>query len=96
METRTVNKYSVFVHGLFGRNRTAKREVFNLTEIPVDDPILMDTELSRIVDAKLLEIRLKHGSISVTVNQVTYERDGIFNVTKFSPLDAKTLQRFTR
>ena len=94
--SRTVNKYSLFVHGLFGRNRTAKREFFDLIEKHVGEPILTDSELTPLVDAKLTDIRLKHGEIRVSVNRVTYEQDGHMLVTKFAPLDAKTIQRLTK
>lgn len=70
-----VNEYSVFVNGLFGRNRKVKREVFTLTERPYSEPILSVDALDLLVAMKFNDIKLKYGKASVTVNKVTIEND---------------------
>lgn len=91
---KVVNEYRVFVVGLFGRNRSVKREGFSLVELPVDQALLNESDLDKLVAEKIASIKLKYGTVSVNVNEVTYKNEYGFESKEYMPFSAKTLKTY--
>jgi len=74
MSTPNAFHYSLFVKGIFGRNRKAKFEAFELFETTQNAFHLNDTALQLLVDKKLSEIKPKAG-LTWEVCRYPMERD---------------------
>lgn len=73
-DKRTVYDYSVWVRGVFGRNRTVKFATFTVARREADAR-LTDEEAIALMRAKVSEIRLKAGSL-MGVDERPVELDG--------------------
>lgn len=74
MKTKGI-EYTLNVTGLFGRNRSIKRESFNLSEVPERIDL---GEVIKLRDQKIAEIKLKKGTAYVSAIPVEYENmDGV-------------------
>lgn len=71
-----VLSYTVRVRGIFGRNRKAKDEFFSdVREVPADKP-LTDDEMIALLDAQIVEHRVKPGGIvEISEHASTLERE---------------------
>lgn len=81
---KQVFSYSLWVVGLFGRNRKAKKQRFDLAEVPVATP-LGPYDIEAKVKTKTGELKVKSGAkLVVTVAHETIEEnvhDGILFVS---------------
>ena len=67
-EGKQVWDYSIFVQGVFGRNRKVKRELFNIAK-HLDSPLPLDQALA-LMDAKLVKLKFK-GAYSYKLEERT-------------------------
>jgi len=90
---KTVNEYTLYLQGVFGRNRKPKFELFKLAQIDVSEPALNEEALDKLVQDKLKEIKLKSSTRQfVKVNELTYKFEGDFSIMECKPFDAKTVK----
>lgn len=69
--------YHLQVNGIFGRNRKPKFDQFVIIETPATEAI-DETELRRLADIKMIEIKVKSGRLKITRTPVSIETiDGI-------------------
>lgn len=90
-----VNEYTLYLQGIFGRNRTSKFESFKLVQLPIDSAPLTESELDAMVDTKKAEIKLKsHTRLFVKVNQLTFRTEGTMQIMKCKPFDARLVKNY--
>jgi len=91
---KIVNEYTLYVEGIFNRNRKAKFESFKLTQIPVGES-LNELDLDKLVQEKLNEIRLRNQTrCFVKVNELKYTKELYYQSIQFTPLDAKLVKNY--
>lgn len=91
---KIVNEYTLYVEGIFNRNRKAKFESFKLAQIPVGES-LNELDLDKLVQEKLNEIRLRNQTrCFVKVNELKYRQELNFQVMECKPFDAKLVKNY--
>ena len=91
---KIVNDYTLYVNGVFGRNRKAKFESFKLVELPVGES-LNEIDLDKLVQDKINEIRLRNQTrCFVKVNELKYTKELYYQSISFTPLDAKLVKNY--
>ncbi len=88
------HNYYMFLVGIWGRNRTAKRKVFDFGDFNTE--LDLDT-LKKITAEKLAELKVKTPyKYIVSKNMVTIERHSDHTMRGFAPFDAVELFRGER
>ena len=93
--SRKVLTYTLYVAGIFGRNRTAKRKGFKMAEVPETEAIDAETLAIR-ARVMVAELKVKPGAkVSVYENPETVEDrgDGI-QVRTFMCFAGRTVHSF--
>lgn len=91
---KIVNDYTLYVNGVFGRNRKAKFESFKLVELPAGES-LNEIDLDKLVQDKINEIRLRNQTrCFVKVNELKYRQELNFQIMECKPFDAKLVKNY--
>lgn len=94
--TRSVLTYTLYVAGLFGRNRTAKRKGFKMAEVDATSPISLPDLQARMKEM-IVQLKVKQGAqVSIYENPETVEdrSDGL-SVRTFQCFAGQTLLKET-
>lgn len=76
---KLVYTYDLFINGIFGRNRKAKRELFTVAKY-LDKP-LTDSEAIALMEAKIKDIKLKGSyTYKLAERQGRLKKEGGFEI----------------
>lgn len=90
--TSKVLTYTLYVVGIWGRNRTVKRKGFKIAEVPATEPLSLETLQAKVPEL-VVKLKVKPGGkVSVYENPETVEDrgDGI-QVRTFTCFAGKTI-----
>jgi len=91
--TKQIFTYTLYISGVFGRNRKAKREHLKLYEAEQDKAQPADAELRELAQSKLAQIKAKPGLTWKIVKQA--EKLQSYETEDGSVLETRSFQLFT-
>jgi hypothetical protein len=91
---KTFMRYSMGLVGVWGRNRKMKLEVFDLVDQPLDQP-LSEEALDKLVEAKLVEIRVKKKErLKVARTKMKEVQYDTYTTFEFCPSDSEFVKHY--